>query len=80
MVKDEARQSPVRFLEYLPLEGVAEALRSHPRRSQKVLERYSPLILRLVISLLSPTSTSSMHSHVLVGSWCGWISPRNFSS
>ena len=37
MVKDEARESPVRFLEYpSPLEGVAEALRSHSRRSEKV--------------------------------------------
>jgi hypothetical protein len=30
------------------LEGVAEALRSHPRRSQRVLEVYSLLALNLV--------------------------------
>jgi hypothetical protein len=30
------------------LEGVAEALRSHPRRSQKVIEVYSLLALNLV--------------------------------
>jgi hypothetical protein len=32
----------------IPLEGAAEALRSHSRGSQKVLEVYSPSILRLV--------------------------------
>jgi hypothetical protein len=48
MVEDEARQSPVRFLEYPLPEEVAEALRSHSRRSQKVLEVYSPLLLKLV--------------------------------
>jgi hypothetical protein len=48
------------------IRGVAEALRSHPRGSQKVLERYSPSILKLVRILRSPTSTSSVPPHVLV--------------
>jgi hypothetical protein len=48
MVKDEARQSPVTFLEYRSTRRVAEALRSHPRRSQRVLEVYSLLALNLV--------------------------------
>jgi hypothetical protein len=51
-VKDEGRESPVRFLEYTFLpEGVAEALRSHSRRSQRVLGVYSPFILKLVSCL-----------------------------
>jgi hypothetical protein len=41
-------RSLVRVLEPPPLEGVAEALRSHPRGSQRVLEVYSPLLLKLV--------------------------------
>ena len=41
-------------LSTLPLEGVAEALRSHSRRSQRVLEVYSPSILRLVRRLVFP--------------------------
>jgi hypothetical protein len=48
IVKDEARESPVRFLEYRIPEGVAEALTSHSRRSEKVLKVYSPSILTLV--------------------------------
>jgi hypothetical protein len=55
MVKDEARESPVKFLEYLLPEGVAEALRSHSRRSQKVLEVYSLLALNQVRSPVSCT-------------------------
>src|SRR5918995_5643885 len=55
-------------LSTLPLEGVTEALRSHSRRSEKVLDLYSPLILKLVRSLVSPTSTTSVSPHVLVGS------------
>jgi hypothetical protein len=47
-VKDEGEQPPVRFLEYLLPDRVAEALRSHSRRSQRVLEDYSPSILKLV--------------------------------
>jgi hypothetical protein len=58
-VKDEGRPSPVRFLEHPPLEGVAEALRSHPRVSEKVLEVYSLLALNLVRESASPTSMSS---------------------
>jgi hypothetical protein len=34
-VKDEARESPVRSLEYTPIRRVAEALRSHSRGSQR---------------------------------------------
>src|SRR5829696_7979596 len=41
-----------------PLEGVAEALRSHSRRSQKMLEVYSLLALNLVREPASPTSAS----------------------
>jgi hypothetical protein len=59
-VTDEARESPVRFLEHSPLEGAAEALRSQSRGSQRVLEVYSPSILKLVRSLVFPTSTSSV--------------------
>src|SRR5215204_5450125 len=48
-VKYEARESLVRFLQYTqPLEGVAEALRSHPRGSQRASVVPSPSILRLV--------------------------------
>jgi hypothetical protein len=47
-VEDEPREPPLRFLEYLPLEGVAEALRSHSRGSQRASEVYSPLLLKLV--------------------------------
>jgi hypothetical protein len=47
-VKAEVRESLVRFLQYAPLEGVAEALKNHPRRSQRMLEPYSPSILRIV--------------------------------
>ena|SRR5215213_2130853 len=59
-VTDEARESPVRFLEHSPLDEVAEALRSQSRGSQRVLEVYSPSILKLVRSLVFPTSTSSV--------------------
>src|SRR5215212_7894072 len=38
-----------------PLEGVAEALRSYPRGSQRVLEVYSSPILKLVRCFLSPS-------------------------
>jgi hypothetical protein len=54
-VTDEARESPVRFLEHSPLEGVAEALRSQSRGSQRVLEVYSPSILKLVRQPVSCT-------------------------
>ena len=54
----------------LTLEGVAEALRSHSRRSQRVLELYSLLALNLVRDPASSTSSSSVPPHVLVGSWC----------
>jgi hypothetical protein len=50
---------PVRFLEHLPLDEVAEALRRQPRRSERVLEVYSPLALKPVSKLVSLTSTSS---------------------
>jgi hypothetical protein len=50
MVKDEGRQSPETLLEYGPLEGVAGALRSHSRGSQRVLEVHSLLALNLVRS------------------------------
>ena len=66
-VKDEGRQSPVRFLEYPPpLEGVAEALRIDPRRSQRVLEVYSLLALNLVRQPVSYTSLHPRDHHVLV--------------
>jgi len=41
------------------IRSVAEALRSHPRRSQRVLEVYSPFILKLVRKLVTCTSTNS---------------------
>jgi hypothetical protein len=63
-----------------PLQGVAEPLRSHSRGSQRVLEVYSSVILKLVRSLVSPTSTSSMPPHVLVGDWCEGILFRTFPS
>jgi hypothetical protein len=57
----------VRFLEHLPLEGVAEALRSHSRRSQRVLEVYSLLALNLV---REPTSLPSYpRGAIIVSSW-----------
>jgi hypothetical protein len=52
MVKDEEQESPVRFL-VIPLERVAEALRSHSRGSEKVLELYALLALNLVRWLVS---------------------------
>ena len=81
MVEDEARESPVRFLDCLPpLEDVTEALRSHSRRSQKVLELYSSSILKLVNRLLSLTSTSSEPHVAWVAGAGGYplgTSPRN---
>jgi hypothetical protein len=47
-VKDKARESPVRLLDTPPLVGVTEALRSHSRGSEKVIETYSSLALKLV--------------------------------
>jgi hypothetical protein len=48
-VEVEARESPVRFLEYnnKSTRRVAEAGRIDPRGSEKVIDDYSPLILRL---------------------------------
>ena len=69
MVKDEAGESPVRFLEHIPLEGVAKALRSHSRRSQKASEVYSPSLLKLVRCLVAPLhilGASPMYSWSLV--------------
>jgi hypothetical protein len=71
-VEDEARESPVRFLEYRLPEGVAEALRSHSRRSQKMSELYSPPILKLVSPLVSPASRPRA-PHVLVVSGAALI-------
>jgi hypothetical protein len=66
-VKDEARESPARSLGSNPLEEVAEALRSHPRGSQRVLEVYSLLALNLV---REPTSLSSYpRGAITVSSW-----------
>jgi hypothetical protein len=59
---------------------IAKALRSHSRGSRKVLELYSPLILKLVRSLVSPTSTSSVSPYVLVVGGVGKYCSRNFSS
>jgi hypothetical protein len=67
-VEDEARQSPIRVLEYRSsLEGVAEALRSHSRRSQRVFEVYSPSILNLVRGLVSLPSYP--RGVITVSSW-----------
>jgi hypothetical protein len=48
-----------------PLGGVAEALRSHSRGSQRVSEGYSPLLLKLVRRLVSPL-------HILGTTMCSW--------
>src|SRR5215218_10097546 len=62
-VQDEARESPVRFLESpKTTRRVAEALRSHSRGSERVLEVYSPSILNLVSRLVFLTSPSSVPS------------------
>ena len=42
-----------------------------PRGSQRMSEVYSPTKLKLVISLVSPTSTSSVPPHVLVVAGAG---------
>jgi hypothetical protein len=47
-VKGKARESPVRFLKPPSIRNATEAGRSHPRGSQRVLELYSPSILKLV--------------------------------
>jgi hypothetical protein len=39
-VKDEERESPVKFLEYGSTRRVAEALRSHSRGSQRDIHHY----------------------------------------
>jgi Low molecular weight phosphotyrosine protein phosphatase len=58
----------VTLLEYPPpLEGVAEALRSHSRSSQRASEVHSPSILKLVRRLAFPTSTSSVPALSRVG-------------
>jgi hypothetical protein len=50
-----------------PLEGVAKALRSHSRRSQRVFEVYSPSILNLVRGLVSLPSYP--RGVITVSSW-----------
>jgi hypothetical protein len=43
------RENPlVRFLKYPTIRNATEAGRNHPRGSQRVLELYSPSILKLV--------------------------------
>jgi hypothetical protein len=70
-VEDEAREPPVSFLEYLPIRIAMEGGRMDPRRAEKVMEVYSPSILKLVSSLVSPPPLPRCHLHVLVGSSCG---------
>jgi hypothetical protein len=55
MIKDEVRESPVRFLEHLPIGNATEAGRTDPRGSERVSEVYSPSILRIVRQPMSCT-------------------------
>jgi hypothetical protein len=71
MVKDEARESPVRFLEYTSIRIDPEAGRIDPRGSEKVTDVYSPSTLRVVSQPVSPTSTSSVPPPCPRGRWCG---------
>jgi hypothetical protein len=70
-VKDKGRQSPVTLLEYLPIRRVAEALRSHSRRSERVLEVYSLLALNLVRDLCPAPPHPRCHPQVLVVAGAG---------
>jgi hypothetical protein len=57
----------VRFLEYqFYTRRVAEALRSHSRGSERVVEMYSPSALKRMRRYVFPTSTSLVPPHVLV--------------
>jgi hypothetical protein len=61
MVEDEGRESPVTLLER-PIRRVAEALRSHSRRSQRVSEVHSLLALNQVRELcLAPEGPQHTH-------------------
>jgi hypothetical protein len=53
---------------YPTIRIATEAGRIDPRRAEKVIDVYSPLTLRIVSQPVSPTSTSSVSPHVLVGS------------
>ena len=64
-VKDEARQSLVRVLEYPPIRIATEGGRIDSRGSERVSEVYSPSILKLVRDLDSPPPYPRDH-HVLV--------------
>jgi hypothetical protein len=70
-VKGEARESPVKFLDTLTIRIATEAGRIDPRRAEKVIEVCSPTILKMVRTLVSPTSTSSVPPPYPRGSWCG---------
>jgi hypothetical protein len=50
----------VRFLEYASTRRAAEALRSHSRASERMLEVYSPSTLKLMRRRVFPTSASSV--------------------
>jgi hypothetical protein len=63
-----------------PIRSAAKALRSHPRRSEKVVDVHSPSILKLVSTMFPPPPHPRCHPHVLVGSWYRRIFSRNFSS
>jgi hypothetical protein len=78
-VKGEARESPVRFLEYFPLEGVTEALRSHSRGSQRVIEVYSLLALNLVRDLCPAPPHPRDHHVIMVGGAGKYCSRNSFS-
>jgi hypothetical protein len=47
-LEKQPRGSPVRFYQYLTIRIDTEDVRSHSRGSEKVLEVYSPSILKLV--------------------------------
>src|SRR5215218_3251095 len=68
-VKDEARQSLVRVLEYPSIRIATEGGRIDSRRSERVSEVRSPSILKLVRRLVSPLhilSATTMSSWTVV--------------
>jgi len=62
---------PLQSNRYRTIKSSVEALRTQPRRSEKVLGVCSPLILKLVSRLVSPPPHPVAYHHVLVGSRCG---------
>jgi hypothetical protein len=69
-LEKQPRGSPVRFYQYPTIRIATETVREALSGSEKVLELYSPPILRLVRTLVS-LSTSSVSPHVLVVAGAG---------